>query len=119
LTTVSVGVNVFAGVKDSVSVIPGASVRRLPGVWVHIDVEVSPVAAVEIDSVTVEGEEVHTDIIVGVAGGESVPNTTPTIIKFATMLVATTRPTIRLIVMRIVIFFSQYMGHSFSSGLGH
>lgn len=102
--------DVGVGVSGSVGVVPGC---------VGAKAVVSPGGEIGVKTVADGGRVVNVEVTVEVAGGESAPKTTPTITKFATVLAARTATTIRRMVRRTQICFSQCIDHLYSSGLGH
>lgn len=94
------------------------SVDMVIGVCDGLDVDTSTAVAVGMRGVVFTSGVVNVEVTVAI-GAESAPKTTPAITKFATALAVNTATTIRRIVMRIQIFFSQCMDQLYSSGLGH
>src|ERR1051325_9632716 len=111
MQTIDIGesVDVDVGVNRSVGVLLSVGVKAAT----------SSVPETGIRNVLVERGITNTDVGVGTAGGASAPTIAPTITRLATTLAARTVITMRCIVMRIRISFSQCMDHLYSSGLGH
>lgn len=107
----AVGVSECVGVAlgDGAGVSVGASVS----------VNISCMVEAGTGDVMLNGDAVGEGVTGGAAGEEATPYTAPTMAKFAKMLAIRIAPTIRRAVIRMQIFFSQCIGHPYSSSLGH
>ena len=107
----SVGVSVSVGVVLDVCV----------GVFVVASVCVNIPRSVEVGarSVIVDGGVVDIGVKVRATEEGAASNTAPTMTKFTAVVAVRIAATMRRVVSRKQIFFSQCMDHSYSSGSGH
>ena len=105
--------------STDVSVGTGVSVDVVTGVCDGSSVDTPTVVAVAVRGVVLTSGMVNVEVTEATIGAESAPKATPAITKFATALAVNSATTIRRIVIRIQIFFSQCMDSLYSSGLGH